>query len=325
MATDEVLSQEEISTLLDGMSSGEIPAGSYGGVKGEVLPFDFSNIEHVLLTKMPRLDMINELFVDGFYTSLSKLFKSEPVLSLLPVRTRSFSDYLQSLASPVNINVVHISPLRGSSLIVLDAKLLHLLVDQYFGGLGRSDYQDEERAFSPIELRISQQVLQIVFTELQHAWQDTLDISIVHDSTEHSPDSAQVLKPNEVILQVSLQVGYGDNNGELHIVFPYSMLESVRDKLSTTQKEDQQADDAHWQTLLGNELNSAPVGVSSTLGNTQITLRELIALSPGDVLPIEMPETVSIFVEDIPILRGHFGASNGKNAVQICGIETKDV
>ena len=45
--------------------------------------------------------------------------------------------------------------------------------------------------------------------------------------------------------------------------------------------------------------------------------RELTRLKVGDILPIDLPKTVPVCVEQVPVFTGEFGISNGNNAVKI--------
>ena len=49
----------------------------------------------------------------------------------------------------------------------------------------------------------------------------------------------------------------------------------------------------------------------------QISLRELVRLSPGDIIPIEAPQQVTLLAGDVPLYRGRFGVSQGRNALKI--------
>jgi flagellar motor switch protein FliM len=48
-----------------------------------------------------------------------------------------------------------------------------------------------------------------------------------------------------------------------------------------------------------------------------ISLRDLMELQPGDIIPIEMPEHATMFVEDLPTYRVKMGRADDKLAVQI--------
>jgi len=72
-----------------------------------------------------------------------------------------------------------------------------------------------------------------------------------------------------------------------------------------------------WAPVLSNALQDAEVDTHAILAQAQISLRELVRLSPGDIIPIEAPQQVTLFAGDVPVYRGRFGISQGRNALKI--------
>jgi flagellar motor switch protein FliM len=58
------------------------------------------------------------------------------------------------------------------------------------------------------------------------------------------------------------------------------------------------------------------VELSSLLLETRLSIGEFLQLRPGDVIPVQLPELSTIFAEDVPVFRGRYGQSNGRNAVR---------
>lgn len=101
------------------------------------------------------------------------------------------------------------------------------------------------------------------------------------------------------------------------MTFPYSMIEPIRDLLDTGMQSDRMDKDERWGVALREQLQDAEVEVGSQLANMTVSVRELLQLKAGDVLPIRLPKTVDLCVEDMPVFRGSFGVAHGKNAVRI--------
>ena len=59
--------------------------------------------------------------------------------------------------------------------------------------------------------------------------------------------------------------------------------------------------------------------VSSELGYAELSFKDILKLKPGDVIPLDVAEELTLFAEGVPILKGTFGASNGKNSLKITG------
>jgi flagellar motor switch protein FliM len=72
-------------------------------------------------------------------------------------------------------------------------------------------------------------------------------------------------------------------------------------------------------TALRGELMGADVELSSVLAEFNLTVQELGSLKVGDVIPLDLPDTVTATVKNIPVLRGVFGNSAGRHAIKVTG------
>ena len=82
--------------------------------------------------------------------------------------------------------------------------------------------------------------------------------------------------------------------------------------------------DNRWVKLLSRQLQTAEVELSTNFGTAQVTLGDIVNLRVGDVIPIDVPERLSIEVDGVPVTRGHFGTQNGHYAVRIESFVAQD-
>ena len=59
--------------------------------------------------------------------------------------------------------------------------------------------------------------------------------------------------------------------------------------------------------------------VASVLGRAELSVKEMLDLSPGDVISLDALDKVTLYAEGVPVFFGEFGASNGKNAIKVTG------
>ena len=95
------------------------------------------------------------------------------------------------------------------------------------------------------------------------------------------------------------------------------MVEPIREQLDTGVQSDRSGVDQRWLHALQDEIQLADVEISSVLAEKTLSIRQLLDMRPGDILPIDLPEIVVLNVEDIPLFRGRFGVANGSNAIKI--------
>lgn len=318
MASSDLLSQDEIDALLNGVDNGAVSTKADADADtGGVRSYDFTSQDRIVRGRMPTLEMINERFARNFRISLFNMLRRSPVISVEAVRMSKFNEYVHSLFMPSNLNMMKVRPLRGTALIVCNPKLVFALVDNFFGGDGRWHAKIEGREFTATEMRVVHKVLELVFKDLEEAWEPVFRVQFEYVSSEMNPQFANVVSPSEVVVVSSFQIELEGGGGELHVMLPYSMIEPIREILDAGVQSDVSDRDERWINSLREEVRSATVTIESTLAQTEITVRELMALQPGDIIPVDIPEVILAKVEGVPVFRGRLGASRGMCALQV--------
>lgn len=318
MSVNDLLSQEEIDALLHGVGSGDVETDSgHHAAAGDMKSYDFTVEDRIVRGRLPTLEMINERFARHFRISLFNLLRRSAEISVGGIQMLKFSEYMHTLFVPTSLNLVKVSPLRGTSLFVLDPKLVFILVDNFFGGDGRFHTKIEGREFTPTEWRIVHIVLENVFKDYREAWSPVMDLDFEYTNSEVNPQFANIVSPTEVVVVTTFNIELDGGGGQLHITMPYSMIEPIRDLLDTGLQSDRSEVDARWITALREEVKSARIELTCNLAETELSLREILAMKPGDIIPVELPEHVTLSSGDIPIFRGNYGQANGNLAVKV--------
>jgi len=320
MSIEDLLSQDEIDALLHGVSTDEVETHEHTIVEeGDVALYDFTNQERIIRGRMPSLEMVNERYARHFRNSLFKLLRSGIEVAVAGVQMLKYSEYVYSLVVPTSLNVVKIHPLRGNVLLVIDPKLVFTVVDNFFGGDGRLQPKIEGRDFGATELRLIQRMMAMAFDAMQQAWKPVMDVELEYISAEVNPQFANIVGPNDVVVVTNFLVEIEGVGGEFQVAVPYTALEPIRDRLDTVLHNDSGDSDERWSNALRDEIELSTVNLSCRLARKQLTLRDIVALKPGDVIPINLPQSATICAEGVPVLRGKLGTSRGHNSVTVTG------
>ena len=318
MSVNDLLSQDEIDALLHGMESGDVDTeNAPTGPAGEPHSYDFTSQDRIVRGRMPTLEMINERFARYFRISLFNMLRRSADISVRGVQMIKFSEYMHSLYLPTSLNLVRFKPLRGTALFVFDPKLVFTAVDNFFGGDGRFYTPIEGREFTPTESRVIQIILQHVFHDLKEAWAPVLSVEFEYLNMEVNPQFANIVSPTEVVVVSSFQVELEGGGGQIHVTMPYAMLEPMREMLDAGIQSDRSGVDERWLRALRDQMKEARVELAASLVEKEMTLREVLQLKAGDILPVELPELVTLRADDIPVCRGTFGAHQGVCAVKV--------
>ncbi len=318
MSTNDLLSQEEIDALLHGVDSGDVDTTPEADGDGTgARSYDFASQDRIVRGRLPTLEMINERFARHFRTSLFNMLRRSADISVAGVQMLKFSEFVHSLFVPTSLNLVKVSPLRGKGLCVLDPKLVFSVVDTFFGGTGRFHTKIEGREFTPTENRVVRLLLDVAFKDLHEAWKPVLPVHFEYVSSEVNPQFANIVSPSEVVVVASFHVDLENGGGDMYITLPYSMVEPIRELLDAGVQSDRGERDERWEESLREEMVGAQVELSSVLCNLELSLRDIAKLRKGDVIPIELPETVDVLAEEMPIFKGKLGSFEGNYAIKV--------
>ena len=314
----DLLSQEEIDALLNGVDDGKIETESdIPPPPGTVLDFDFTQQDRIVRGRLPTLEMINDRFARFFRTALFGVLRKTCEVSVLGVKMLKFSEYVHGLAVPSNLNLMRLKPLRGTGLTVMEPRLVFTVIDNFFGGDGRYHARIEGRDFTPTENRVIQILLHEVFASMTEAWAPVMPVQFEFLNSEINPQFANIVSPTETVVVSRFHVELDGGGGEVHLTLPYSMVEPIRTMLDAGVQSDRMGErDERWIHCLHVEVMDAEVELSSLLLETQINIGEFLGLRIGDVIPITLPEVTTVFAEDVPIFRGHYGQTHGRYAVR---------
>ncbi|EAR54363.1 flagellar motor switch protein FliM [Photobacterium angustum] len=312
----DLLTQDEIDALLHGVDEPEDELHD-NDVANDVATFDFSSQDRIVRGRMPTLELINERFARHMRISLFNMLRKTAEVSINGVQMIKFGEYQNTLYVPTSLNMVRFRPLKGTALITMEARLVFILVENFFGGDGRFHAKIEGREFTPTERRIVQMLLKLVFEDYREAWSPVMGVEFEYLDSEVNPTMANIVSPTEVIVVSSFHIEVDGGGGDFHVVMPYSMVEPIRELLDAGVQSDKMDTDVRWSKALRDEIMDVPVNLRAKLLDVDLSLRDLMELQVGDVIPIDMPEQATIFVEDLPTYHAKMGRSGDNVALKI--------
>jgi len=313
---EDILSQEEVDALLRGVT-GEAEEVVQEFDRNAVRPYDIGRQERIVRGRMPTLELINDRFARLLRVGLYNFMRKNAEISIGPVRVVRYSDFIRNLVVPTNLNLVHVKPLRGLALVIVEPTLVFQVVDNLFGGSGQIQTRVEGRDFTPTELRVIQRMLGVVFEEYSKAWAGVYPIQCEYVRSEMNTQFANIATPSEVVVATSFTIDLGSGGGELHVCMPYAMLEPIRDLIYSSFQADRTESDSRWLKMLTEQIQGTELPVIATLARTDVTLRQIMDLQVGDVISVELPESVTAEVDGVPLMECQYGVVRGQYALKV--------
>lgn len=314
--SQDFLSQDEVDALLKGVT-GEADEVKAATDTDGVRPYNLATQERIVRGRMPTLEIINERFARQMRLGLFNFMRRTAEISVGPIRIVKYNEFIRNLVVPTNLNLVQARPLRGTALFILDPNLVFLIVDNLFGGDGRFHTRVEGRDFTETEQRIIQRLLGVVFEEYEKSWKPVYQLKFEYLRSEMNTQFANIATPNEVVVVTTFNIEFGSTSGEFHICMPYAMIEPVRDLLYSAMQGDHLEVDKRWLRLLAQQVQSAEVELTATLGQTAVTFNQILKMKSGDVIAFDIPEAITATVDGVPVMECRYGLFNGQYALRV--------
>ncbi len=311
----EVLSQNEIDSLLAALSTGELDADEIQKKEEkQVRNYDFARPAKFSKEHLRTLEIIYEHYGRLLSTNLPLYLRKNVQVTVASSETVVFSEFSNALSNPVILGIVNFLPLQGSIIIELAPNLGFAMIDRMLGGQGVPI--EKGRDFSEIELTIIDKVITLCMQLMKEPWKNVIDINPFLERIETNPQFAQIIAPNDMIAIVTLNVKIGDVEGFMNICLPYFTVESVMDKLNTkfwfsTMKE---SSDEDYSQYVESMIRRVDVPIRAVLGNSVITVNDFVSLQCGDIIRLDKRTD-----SEMPIYVGNikkFMAMPGKNGDQ---------
>ena len=321
---EKILSQDEIDALLKGVVSGDVDTApkEEPPKAGGTTKYDLFNQERIIRGRMPTMELITDRFIRRQSVVWTNLLREAVDFVVVGTQVIKFGEFLKKIPMPSSLNVFSMAPLRGNALFVMDAFLVYLIVDYFFGGKGQTHVKPEGRDFTPVQLRIVKKLLLEAFADLEKAWHAVQDIKVDYVRSESNPQFAMVVTSSEIVLVVTLQVILGETTRDLHIVYPYSMLEPIKEKLYSGLVSDHVDQTGDWSGRFRERLQDCPLPLTVRLGTATLTVKDVMNFSLGDVVLLDQRpgDPLDCYVEGHLKFQGSPGVYKGNHACRVTRI-----
>lgn len=319
----EVLSQNEIDSLLQALSTGELDVDEMKETsERSVKNYDFKRPAKFSKEHLRTLEIIFEHYGRLLSTNLPVYLRKNIQVSVVNSEALTFSEFTNSLANPVLLGIVNFAPLNGNIMIELASNLGYAMIDRMLGGQGLP--LDKSREFSEIELSIVERIIVVCVRLLREPWKNVIDINPVLERVETNPQFAQIIAPTEMISIVTLNLKIGDVEGLMNVCLPYFTLETIMDKLntkywfSTMQDKTDEIFGDHIESLI----RRVEMPIKAVLGTSSVSVSDFVNLQLGDIIRLDtkVEDELDIYVGNIKKFTALPGASKDTYAIRVTSV-----
>ena len=319
----EVLSQNEIDSLLQALSSGELNADDIAEKnEKQVKNYDFARPAKFSKEHLRTLEFIYEHYGRLLSTTLPVYLRKNVQVTVVSSESVVFSEFSNALINPVILGVVNFQPLPGTIIIDLASNLGFAMIDRMLGGPGVP--LKKGREFSEIELSILEKVITICMQLMKEPWKSVIEINPFLERIETNPQFAQIISPTDMVAIITLNIKIGDVEGLMNVCLPYFTIENIMDKLNTKFwfSTIQESSDENYGKYVETMIRKVEIPVKVVLGVNQICVSDWVNLQCGDIIRLDTKtdSELSVYVGNIKKFTALPGTSKEKYAVRLTSV-----
>lgn len=331
MSESDILSQGDIDKLLSSLTVGleqeqsiavfdPVVADSFDEERKGYKLYNFRRPDKFSKDHLKALQDIHKEFSRQLALVLSAYLRLNIKVEVVSVDQLTYDEFSRSLPNPVTIGVLELNPLPGQILLGISHEIVSSIVDRMLGGMGNSE--TKARDLTDIEEALAKKVLDKIIRTLEKAWKNIFPVRGLVVGIDSNSILNQLASPGEVVALITLEIQIGSHySGLLSLCFPYPVLETVIDQLSTQQiyQTKGKVSSMEDKQKILNKLGNTFVKINVILGNTDITVGEFIDLKRGDVIRLEnsVSENLLVKVNNIPKFMGRPGIKKNKVSISI--------
>lgn len=316
----EVLSQNEIDSLLQALSTGELDMENIPSKDDkQVKNYDFKRPARFSKENLRALEIIFEHYGRLLSTNLPVYLRKNIQISVASSESIIYSEFTNALSNPVILGIVNFNPLGGNIIVDLAANLGFAMIDRMLGGQGNPLVKN--RDYSEIERSILEKIMILSVQLMREPWKNVVDISPVLDRIETNSQYAQIISPNDMVAIVTLNMKIGDVEGFMNVCLPYFTLEDIMDKLNTRFwfATMQDKTDESYEENISLLIKKVDVPIKVVLGKSNIAVSDFVSLMPGDIIRLDsrVDDELDIYVGNIKKFKAFPGSSKNRYAVRV--------
>jgi flagellar motor switch protein FliM len=316
---NDILSQAEIDKLLNDLRTGEASTEQKVERRELVKNYDFRTANR--FTK-EQIRVINVIYKDfGLLLSnyLVGTLRSECQAEVVSIEEKTFSEFNNSVPSPVIIAIVNTEPFNGSIILEMTKEISFSIISRVLGG--SKEISSEGRQFTEIELAIMERVMWQFLKNMDEAWRKMMDIVSTLEKIDTTMQFAQIVDVNEPVLMLTMNITIDKESGLIGFCLPHSTLEPFVKKLNPRQLYTGNPNRVVVSDVDGMKTNirNTEITVSSFFNTTEATVRDIMSLHVGDVIQLQhkVNEPIIVKYQDVTKYKASVGKIKNKIAIKL--------
>ena len=287
--------------------------------------YDFKSPKKLTKERMSTVENLYDSFARALAPYLTGLMQSYCEISVTGIVERRYQEFSNSVPDRSLFGMITLIPdnkdyNEAPLVLEVDTRLAFFMIERLLGGAG-TEYE-LSRDFTDIEKAILQYLLGKITEFIGDSWKEYLDVDAALTGLQTNPHLLQVSAPEDVVIQVELEVLIDKLSAVLNLVMPAPNVEELTSKFGYTYAVSQKKDEAKQLAKRGyieQHLLESEVELRAIFHEFSLDAQDILQLQPGDVVPLnkKVDSSIDIYVEDVACFEAKLGHTKLRKAVEI--------
>ncbi len=240
-----------------------------------------------------------------------------------PLAVQRFGDYKSERPAGLTAWLqLAMTPGRGRALIAIDGHFAYEMLDRFFGGDGEAPHPLPAEFTGSAETLLKRLSAGIA-DQLDPAWEMLARFDFTCVEAVAPLSVAPEIDASEPMVFTRLGVAAGDAKPQwIDILYPVAALKPHTPSLTAKVIGGEPEPEPEWRSALTRGAMAVRLPVRSVLAEPVVPVSMLMALKPGDVIPISFGTDVPVMVARQKIGFGTVGTANGHAAIKMTRFES---
>ena len=224
---------------------------------------------------------------------------------------------MESLGDDQDIHVYEIEALQTLCAWTFDRRVFPMAVDCMFGGGGRLPIKELNRRYTPIELGVRKRCVDSLASAYESTWHKSYPLRLQPLRQEQQLTSLRLVAAEDSVLHACFELRINELPFHVHLCLPRRAVDALTQAPPAADAPPEEAVRHAWGSNLQHNVYSAPVEAVAVLAKTEMTVAQLLSLSIGQVVPIDLSEPVDLMVDGVSVMQGRYGVRSGHYAMKV--------
>lgn len=316
------LTQKEIEDLINSMLGKSDELEKPHVAKARLRVYDFKRPDKFSKDHIRGAQVLFDDYARQLTSFFSGLYRLTTHVNVLSVDQMTFEEFARGLPNPCSVAIIEWKSLPSNVILNISPKIALPMVDRLCGGPGNVSVVS--RSLTEIETailkRVAQTMVDILKDTLREFNIDKRDLQAT--SLEVNPlFIQQAMAPNDIVLSVVLSMKFGNQEGTVEFCLPYILLEPILPVLSAQRwfSKRSETNEQKDEASIVEALENVEVPISCRLGETTLTMEEVLSLKPGDVIELDLRirDLATVYILGKPKFKAKVGRIGSSLACEI--------